>query len=93
MHRPFGELNGLVRHSYRAARGRNHGSKTKPHRVAKGSRCRHTKLTEFEVREIFKSYHENQVSHWDLGIKFSINPYHVLRIAQGKTWTHLNLIS
>lgn len=50
-----------------------------------------SKLTEDEVREIYRIYNETDLSCKSVAEKFGVRAMAVHRIISGKTWKHLNL--
>lgn len=89
-----------------AGRGARHGTKTHPHRIARGDRSGprlhpgsyrgerngQAKLQEKDVREILRLRAEG-FTLAKLGAKFGISPQHVAKITKGRRWRHIGVQS
>lgn len=68
--------------------GERHGSRTKPHRVARGRRVRTAKLTEDDVRRI-RELRAEGASLSRLGRLFNVHPLTARKVVLGLSWTHV----
>lgn len=71
------------------ARGKNHGSKTKPQCVARGENCGTSILKEYQVLEIRKAFSELGMSKRKLAQMFGISRTTIKRVVERKGWRHL----
>ncbi len=73
----------------RLRRGDNHPVRLNPALVKRGSDSPNTHLTESDVTEIKRLWHNSRITSRQLAEKYSIGKSSVLRIIHGKTWAHL----
>lgn len=73
----------------RLRRGDNHPVRLNPSLVKRGSDSSNTHLTEADVIEIKRLWHNSRITSRQLAEKYSIGKTSVLRIIHGKTWAHL----
>lgn len=70
----------------RQAHGLTHGSRTMPHRVARGERVGRAKLTWDDVRWIRWARAYSGVAYFRIGEQFGIDRSQVMNIVRGKQW-------
>lgn len=75
----------------RQARGASHGSRTKPHRIARGERNGIAKLNDEKARQIKLLVARGELNFTEIGALFDISRYTIALIARGKRWTHVKL--
>lgn len=71
-------------------RGREHPSAGKKRPQVSGQSHHNSKLTEHDVREIFR-LHENGMNQGEIAEKFGIKRGNVSMILTGKAWSHLGI--
>lgn len=76
------------------ARGERNGAHTHPEKIAgRGEKNRHAKLTEAEVREIYRLRTSGNFSRIKVAIQFGVSESQVKNIVSGKAWKHLGLVT
>lgn len=74
---------------FRVSSGRNHGTKTMPERIARGSRHGVSKLDEKDIVNIRKYYASGNETHLSLAKKFKVTEGNIQQIVNRKTWIHV----
>lgn len=73
----------------RNARGKEHGTHTRPEKVCRGAHNGAAKLTENDVREIRRLHAQGGIFQKSLAAQFGITRTNVGRIVLGKIWRHI----
>lgn len=85
-----GDKNGARLHPERIPRGARAGRNTHPECTARGERCRTTKLTAEQVREIRGLYAGGGVRQVEIGEAYGIVQSVVSAILRRETWAHVD---
>jgi len=85
----IGDKNGMIKHPECVLKGENHYSKIKPELILKGESHGHSKLKEYEVRQIYKMFFDEHILQKDIAITFNVSKYAISDITRGKTWKYL----
>lgn len=72
-----------------AANG-NHGTITKPHRIARGTRNGNAKLTDDDIRSIRENYGKSGNSSYVLADRYGVSKTMILNIVNNKVWRHIS---
>ncbi len=84
-----GDKNPRRLHPERYPIGDEHYSRTQPDRLARGKNHGCAKLTDDDVREIYRTYKNKLMNLGQLASQFHVSTFAVHCITTGKTWKHI----